>query len=82
MWAIEVDCVFSPQRFLVLCQSQSPVTGDKARLLPRQEEMELGSLERDTHNCIYIILERREATFETANEESRLHSSLRKELSL
>lgn len=55
--AIEVDSVFSPWCFLVLSQSQGSVTGDKARLLPRQEEMELGSSERATHNCIYIILE-------------------------
>ncbi len=55
--AIEVDSVFSPWCFLVLGQCQSSVTGDKARLLPRQEEMELGSLERTTHKCIYIILE-------------------------
>ncbi len=50
------------QCFLVLSQSQSSVTGDKARLLRRQEEMELGSLERATHNCIYISLEGSSAT--------------------
>lgn len=55
--SIEVDSVFSPWCLLVLGQSQSSVTGDKARLLPRQEEMELGPLERATHNCIYIILQ-------------------------
>lgn len=61
VWAIEVISVFSPRCFLGLSQSQSSVTGDKARLLPRQEEMELGSL-KATHNCIYIVLEESAAT--------------------
>lgn len=57
VWGLLKSTLFSPWCFLVLSQSQSSVTGDKARLLRRQEEMELGSLERATHNCIYIILE-------------------------
>lgn len=57
MWASEVESVLPPWCFLVLRQSQSSVTEDKAHPLPRQEEMELGSLEKGTHNCIYIRLE-------------------------
>lgn len=79
VWAIEVDSVFSLWCFLVLSQSQSSVTEDKARLLPRQEEMELGSLEKATHNCIYIILEGSSATRDSCaliSEVSCLHREL------
>lgn len=76
VWAIEVDSVFSLWCFLVLSQSQSAVTEDKACLLPRQEEMELGSLEKATHHCIYIILEASLATLNSCaliSEVSCLH---------
>lgn len=75
VWGLLKSTLFSPWCFLVLSQSQSSVTGDKARLLRRQEEMELGSLERATHNCIYIILEGSSALNSCAliSEESCLH---------
>lgn len=56
--ALLKSTLFFPWCYLVLLsQSQSSTTGDKICLLWRQEEMELGSLERASHNCIFIILE-------------------------